>query len=180
MVVSQKEQVPLDSEPDFDAVYRAHAARVARWSARLGGPTIDVDDAVQEVFLVVHRQLSKFRGDAQITTWLYRITENVVRHRRRKERIRRWLRGSAHDVGAKLVSSRPTPVEELERRQALQKVYRILDSMNERYRTLLILFELEELSGEEIAELTGTGVDALWVALHRAHAQFVQRMEHEP
>jgi RNA polymerase sigma-70 factor (ECF subfamily) len=181
MVVSLKPQLPLEPElHDFDAVYRAHAARVARWAARLGGPTADVDDVVQEVFLVVHRQLHKFRGEAQVTTWLYRITENVVRHRRRKERIRRWLGGSADDVGGKLASHRPTPVEELERRQAQERVYKILDAMNERYRTLLILFEIEGLSGEEISELTGTNPDALWVALHRARAQFVQRMEREP
>src|SRR5947209_6991554 len=100
MVVSVEQQPSRVSEPlDFDAVYRAHAAKVARWAARLGGPAVDLDDVVQEVFLIVHRQLAKFRGEAQVTTWLYRIAENVVRHRRRKERFRRWLSGSAEDVG---------------------------------------------------------------------------------
>jgi RNA polymerase sigma-70 factor (ECF subfamily) len=161
---------------DFDGIYRAHAARVARWAGRLGGPLIDVEDAVQEVFLTVHRLLPGFRGEAQVTTWLYRITANVVRHRRRKERFRRWLGGSSSEVAAHVESLRPTPVEELERRQSTELVYRVLDRLSERARTLVILFELEELSGEEIAELMGLSLSNVWVSLHRARAQFLDQL----
>jgi RNA polymerase sigma-70 factor (ECF subfamily) len=160
----------------LSALYRAHAQTVARFAQRLGGPTVDVEDVVQEVFLVVHRQLSDFRGEAQVTTWLYRITENVVRHRRRKERWRRWLGGTSEEVAGRAASSRPTPVEDLERREASRIVYRVLDTMSERYRTLIILFELDGLSGEEIAELTGQRVQTVWVALHRAREQFLARL----
>lgn len=160
---------------DFDAVYRAHAQAVARFAARLGGPVFDVEDAVQEVFLIVHRLLPEYRGDAKITTWLYRITENVVRHRRRKERWRRWLSGSADEVAGDLPSLQPTPVEELERSRASALVYRALDGMSERYRTLIILFEIEGRSGEEIAELMDAKVATVWVWLHRARAQFAAR-----
>jgi RNA polymerase sigma-70 factor (ECF subfamily) len=162
---------------DVGGLYRAHAQRVTRWASRLAGPGADVEDLVQEVFMVVHDRLASFRGDAQITTWLYRITENVVRHRRRKDRLRRWLGGSAGDVGAHVASTRPTPVEELERRQAGELVYRALDGLSERHRTLIILFEIEGLSGEEIAELTGCKLASVWVYLHRARAQFGKRLE---
>src|SRR5438067_5524112 len=79
-------------------VYRAHAQDVARWAQRLGGPAVDVEDVTQEVFLAVHRKLAGFRGDSSLTTWLYRITENVVRHRRRKDRWRKRLSGSAEET----------------------------------------------------------------------------------
>jgi RNA polymerase sigma-70 factor, ECF subfamily len=161
----------------FGAIYRAHAQRVARWAARLGGPTVDVEDAVQEVFLIVHRLLPGFRGDAKVTTWLYRITANVVRHRRRKERWRRWLGGSADDVGGDVPSGEPSPAEALERQQANATVYRALDGMAEKYRSALILFEIEGLSGEEIAALTGAKPSTVWVWLHRARAQFLARLE---
>ena len=164
------------NEPDdFEGIYREHVEQVARWAARLGGD-IDVDDVVQEVFVAVHKQLAKFRGESQVKTWLYRITANQVAERRRKDRWRRFLRGSATDVAGQLPSPALTPVETLERREASARVYRALDKLNERYRNLIILFELEKLSGQEIAELTGMSVDSVFVTLHRARAQFVKRL----
>src|SRR5262249_31195496 len=173
-------EVPVSSEDvplDVEAGYRAHAQRVAGWAARLAGPTLDVEDLVQEVFLTVQRELHKFRGDARLTTWLFRITENVVRHRRRKDRVRRWLRGTPAEVAGQLPSQRPAPLESLERRPATQLGDRVLDGLPEKYRTVLVLFELEELDGEEIATLLGIKIATVWVQLHRARARFLSRLE---
>ena len=161
---------------ELGAVYREHAQRVARWASRLGGPGHDVEDSVQEVFMTVQRLLPTFRGDAELTTWLYRITENVVRHRRRKDRWGRWLGGSAEDVAGTVESGRPTPADDLDRREAERLVYKALDGMSDKYRNVIILFELEGLSGDEVAELTGTKVATVWVWLHRARAQFLERI----
>jgi RNA polymerase sigma-70 factor (ECF subfamily) len=161
---------------DFDAVYRAHVDRVARWAARLGGPSVDVDDVVQDVFMVVHRQLPGFRGEASVSTWLYRITANVVRDRRRRDRWRRFFSGIGTDAAARLPAPGATPIETVEQRETIRRVYRVLDSLNERYRTLIVLFEIERLSGDEIAELTGIRASTLWVVLHRARAQFEKRL----
>ncbi len=165
-------------EAAFERVYRDHVSDVARWAARLGGPYIEVDDVVQEVFVAVHRQLPRFRGEASLRTWIYRITANQVGERRRKERWRRrfGLGGSASDVGGHLASPLLTPVEMMERREASTTVYRALDQLSEADRTLLILFELEQLSGQEIADLLGVRIDALWVRLHRARARLVSRL----
>ncbi len=169
---------PPPQEPrEIGALYRAHAQTVARWAARLGGPTADVEDIVQEVFLTAHRLLDGFRGEAKITTWLFRITHNQVRHQRRKQRYRRFLRGSADDVAGQLPSPRLTPIQELEQRQATTTVYRVLDGMSEKYRTAFILFELEHLSGDEIAALLDQRVNTIWVWLHRARAQFLAGLE---
>lgn len=157
---------------EIGAVYRAHAQSVARWAGRLGGPAIDVEDVVQEVFLTAHRLLPEFRGEAKITTWLFRITQNQVRHQRRKLRFRQFLSGDASDVIGQTPSTRPTPVEVLEQRQASATVYRVLDGMSDKYRTAFILFEIEQVSGEEIAALLGQKVATIWVWLHRARAQF--------
>jgi RNA polymerase sigma-70 factor (ECF subfamily) len=167
-------EVPLE----VGALYRAHAGRVAHWASRLGGPAIDLEDVVQEVFLTVHRLLPGFRGDAKVSTWLFRITENVVRHRRRKERWRRWLGGAAE--AERVASARPTPVEELERRQTAERVYRVLDRLPEKYRAVLILFEIDGASGEEIAQLTGTRLETVWVQLHRARKLFLADIEGQP
>jgi RNA polymerase sigma factor (sigma-70 family) len=159
-------------------VFRRHGADVARWASRLGGPGLELEDVVQEVFLKVHQLLPSWRPDrAQITTWLYRITENVVRHRRRKERMRRWLGGSAEEVARDLPSPSRTAEEELAGQQVQARFYRALEGMNERYRAALILFELEGLSGEEIAALMDAKTATVWVWLHRARADFLKRLQ---
>jgi RNA polymerase sigma-70 factor (ECF subfamily) len=184
MPALRADETPADTGPaggpSLDAVYRAHAATVARWAAHLGGPRVDVDDAVHEVFLVVGKRLPEFRGDAKITTWLYRITERVVLKARRRERVRRWLDVvRRNDVQQSLAPARPSPVEELERRQSREVVYAVLERLSEKYRRVLVLFELEELSGEEIAALTGIKLATVWVHLHRARALFLAEMQRE-
>jgi RNA polymerase sigma-70 factor (ECF subfamily) len=181
MPTLRADQTPADDvvaeAPSLDGLYRAHAATVARWAAHLGGPRVDVEDAVHEVFLVVGRQLPEFRGDAKVTTWLYRITERVVRGARRRDRLHRWLdRVRRADVERSLSPARPSPVEELERRQSRETVYAVLDRIAEKYRRVLVLFELEELSGEQIAALTGTKLATVWVHLHRARALFLSEL----
>jgi RNA polymerase sigma-70 factor (ECF subfamily) len=171
--------VPNDTPPDAGTLFRAHVDRVTSWARKLGGPTLDPEDVVQEVFLIAHRQLAEFRGDAKLTTWLYRITENVVRHRRRKERFRRWLGGSSSDVADDVPSETRGPAEEMESRQATALVYRALDRMSEKSRTVIILYEFERLSGAEIAEMMGTSPDTVRVWLHRARAQLVERIKKE-
>jgi RNA polymerase sigma-70 factor (ECF subfamily) len=178
MSLRSSETTPAAEEsspvPTLDALYRAHAGPVARWAARLGGPGYDVEDLVHEVFLVVRRRLPEFRGDAKLSTWLYRITLRVALQNRRKERFRRWFGGARRlEIEDAIAPSRLTPVDDLERRQDTEACYRILDGMPDKYRTVLILFELEELSGEEIAALTGLKLATVWVRLHRARARFL-------
>jgi RNA polymerase sigma-70 factor, ECF subfamily len=157
-------------------VFRDHGHRVARWVQILGGAGFDVEDVVQEVFLIVHARLDRFRGDAKLTTWLYALTANVLRQRRRKERVRRLARGLGWDVNDER-SHEDTPHEKLERQQAVRRVQRILDTLPEKYRTPLVLFEVEGLSGEEIAELTDTKLRTVWVRLHRARAGFLKALK---
>lgn len=167
----------LPAEPlRLEDLYRQHAPEVARWAGRLSGPGLDVEDLVHEVFCTVHRLLPGFRGEARMTTWLYRITANVVRDRRRQER-RRWHRVMAWFCEGQSAEPAPTPAEALERRQAGVLLYRLLDELREEHRTVLILFELEGMSGEAIAELMNTQLNTVWVWLHRARAELRQRLQ---
>src|SRR5262245_44836563 len=72
--------------PTLDAIYEAHVAYVWRVVQRLGVPESSADDAVQDVFLVVHRKLDGFEGRSSIRTWLYGIALRVARDHRRKRR----------------------------------------------------------------------------------------------
>jgi RNA polymerase sigma-70 factor, ECF subfamily len=178
MSLPSAETEPVAEEPSeprtLDAIYRAHAGTVARWAAKLAGPGCDAEDLVHEVFLVVRCRLPEFRGDAKVTTWLYRITERVALQSRRRERFRRWFDSARRlEIEDAIAPSRLTPVDRLEHRQSREACYRVLDKMPDKYRTVLILFELEELSGEEIAALTGQKLATVWVHLHRARARFL-------
>jgi RNA polymerase sigma-70 factor (ECF subfamily) len=159
---------------DVGELYRAHAATVARWASRLGGPGTDVEDVVQEVFLVAKRRLEKFTGDARVTTWLFRTTANIAAASRRRRR-RRWWGGAADAEPPGMAPAGPTPAEALELRQQAERVYRALDGLPERLRRVLILFELEGLSTQEIGELMNARVATVRVWVFRARAKFQER-----
>jgi RNA polymerase sigma-70 factor (ECF subfamily) len=167
--------------PDLTTIYRHHADHVARWARRLAGPELDVEDIVHEVFLVVQRRLGEWRGHAKITTWLYEITVRVVQGRRRRQKMLRLLpgrrgsgRGPDHDL-AQIAADDPNPLDLLERREATEALYAILDGIGEKYRTVIILFELEGLSGQEVAEVTGCSLANVWVRLFRGREKLLRR-----
>jgi DNA-directed RNA polymerase specialized sigma24 family protein len=105
-------------------IYRMHVHQVARWAARLGGPALDLEDTVHEVFAIACRRLSTFRGESSLSTWLFGITDKVVRHRRRKERWQRWLSGSANATDGHVESVCLDPLRVVERNQAARDVER--------------------------------------------------------
>ena len=168
--------------PTLDELYRLHAATVSRWVAWLTGRDVEVEDIVHEVFLVVHNRRHTLRSDASIAAWLYSITVRVVSNRRRARRWRRWFGFTGGDDAggaAAINNARATsasPLEAMEREEAKAVTYQILDDLSEAHRTVLTLFELQGLSGEEIATITGTSVSNVWLRLHRARKQFSRRL----
>jgi RNA polymerase sigma-70 factor, ECF subfamily len=171
-------------QPSFDEVYRAHAKTIARWAMRLLGPSGDYEDVVQEVFMVVRRRLPEFRGDAAITTWLYEITVRIAQGFRKRSRWWSWLtgrgqnpsRGQMRELFVAPADMPDDPHILLEARERTRILYRLLDQLTEDQRTAFILFEMEGLSGEEIAEITGVNVSTVWVRLSRARKRFMHNM----
>jgi RNA polymerase sigma-70 factor (ECF subfamily) len=164
---------------DVASLFAEHGQTVARWVRRLGGTTVDVDDAVQEIFLVAHRRLTDFSVEARVKAWLFRTTAAVVRNHRRRRGWRRLFRWSIDEV--ELPSSAPTPLEVVEQSQALAATYRLLERLPEKHRAVLVLFEVEGRSGEEIAQMMGVKLPTVWVWLHRARAKFLKlRAEARP
>ena len=143
------------------------------WSGGCGvvGPGAEVEDLLHDVFVVALRKRREFRGDASPQTWLFRITQNVVASRRRRSRIRRWLLDRhTHDPSA-TAPAPGSPLEQIERREQQVRLYAALDRLPDKYRTALVLYELEGLSGQELAALFGEDVSTIWVRLHRARAK---------
>jgi RNA polymerase sigma-70 factor (ECF subfamily) len=169
MAVAGSRPATSSASESADVLYSRYVDDVARWVGQLVGPRADVEDLIHDVFVIAIPRWPEFRGDARPTTWLYRITLNVVRNHRRRLRLRRWL---ALDDQQEPIALDPGPEDQLiaVRRRAL--VYRALDRLPERQRTILILFELDGRPGPEIAELLGMRIGAVWVALHRARQRF--------
>lgn len=157
----------------FDALYRGHARRVFRWAQRLGGPAVEPDEVLQEVFITVNRRLARFSGHENLITWLFRITAHVVANQRRSWRRRRFRSMFlSRSIAETAASHAPGPSEVLEGREAGARFYRVLDRLTDRHRNVLVLFELEELSTDEIAVLIGRPPATVRVWLHRARAAF--------
>ncbi|HEX3697027.1 MAG TPA: sigma-70 family RNA polymerase sigma factor [Polyangia bacterium] len=169
-------------KPTLDEIYRLHAPMVARWVGWLTGRDVEVEDVVHEVFLVVHKRLHTLRADASVPAWLYAITIRVVSDRRRARRWRRWFGwvGGGDADGADAMKNAPStsasPLEAIEQKEAKALTYQVLDELSEVHRTVLILFELQGLSGDEIAAISGTSVANVWLRLHRARKQFLRKL----
>jgi RNA polymerase sigma-70 factor (ECF subfamily) len=169
---------------DFASVYRVHSRSVGRWAAALLGPTHDCEDVIQEVFLVVRKRLPEFRGDATITTWLYEITVRVVQRFRRRGRWWSWVTGRGQNPGRGQARHCVQPAHQspsdphalLEAKEMTGVLYQLLDQLSDTQRTAFILYELEGLSGEEIAAVTGASVSTVWVRLSRARHTFLASM----
>ncbi|HEY4187522.1 MAG TPA: sigma-70 family RNA polymerase sigma factor [Polyangia bacterium] len=160
----------------FAAVYAAHAPTVARWAARLGGPYADVEDITQEVFLVVDRRLAEFRGDSRLSTWLFSVTSKVAANERRRRKLRRWWFRLVPDAGEHAPAAGEAALEQLETRERRALFHRALDRLNDRHRQALVLFELEEMSIDDVAAHLGLRPGNVRVLLHRARAAFLKSM----
>ena len=158
----------------FEEIFRGHVATVTRWAARLGGPGVDCDEVAQEVFVVVQRRLPDFRGDGKLSTWLFRITAKVVANQKRAGRRRRlWCRLTRADED-RMPGPGPLPGDALEQVEASRRFYEVLDRLAPRYREVLTLFELEELSTDAIAQLLDRPPATIRVWLHRGRQSFVK------
>ena len=155
----------------FERIYHEWFREVGCWIRALGGPDADRDDIAQEVFLVVRRRLDSFDG-ANLAGWLYRITQRQVRDFRRRTWIKHIFTGRRMDEPDTLAHTSQSPAAALERKENQRVLYGILGKIREARRAAFILFEIEGLSGEEIAQIQGVPLNTVWTRLHHARKDF--------
>ncbi len=160
---------------EFRRVYDEHFAFVWRVLRRFGVADADIADVAQEVFIVVHRQLPKFEGRSKLTTWLFAISWRVYQDRRKKRAEEPMAEIELQALAPAVSSDDP-----VEAQQDAALLERVLAQIAEPFRTVFILFELEELEMLEIAELltipSGTVASRLRIA--RGHfAAAVKRID---
>jgi RNA polymerase sigma-70 factor, ECF subfamily len=135
---------------DFRETYDAHFDFVWRSLRRLGVREADLPDALQEVFLVVHRRLAEFEGRAKLTTWLFRIAMRVASDRQRLAHVRRELLDDQVLEGCP--DEQVDLARDAERREEAEQLEAALARMDLDQRAVFTLFELEGMTGDEIAE----------------------------
>lgn len=152
---------------DFDRIYEQHFGFVWRVLRTLGLPPSAVEDAAQDVFVVVHRRLSEFEGRSDIRTWLFRIAQWVAVAERRRARARpeQELDEEIHDPAA-------DPFEITARSEAVRTLVRILARMDPEKRMAFLLLDVEEMKASEVAELLEINVNTVYSRLRLAREQF--------
>jgi RNA polymerase sigma-70 factor, ECF subfamily len=157
----------------FDEVYAAHVGFVWRVLRTLGVPDAQIEDAVQDVFVVVHRRLPEWQGRAAITTWLFAIARRVAHaHRRRASRN---AASPIEPLSDELADERPgggDPFAEISRAQAAATVLAILEQLDDDKRIVFALVELEQLSVPEVARMLDLNLNTAYSRLRLARQAF--------
>jgi len=157
-------------------VHERHGEFVWRTLHRMGIREPHIEDVYQEVFLVVHRRLHSFSGQCAITTWLYEICFRVAAGYRRKAHFRReelvsdWAELDVSDPRS------ASPERRLVAARQAKQLERILDEMPLEYRVVFVMFEIEGLSSEQIAESVGAPLGTVYSRLYRARKRFAKAL----
>jgi len=159
-----------------DELYHRFRRQVAGNLYRVLGDRTDLDDLVQEVFVIAFRGLDRFRGDARLSTWLYRICVNVALGRIRTRKRRPTAIGvddlDQTSPDPSLVERPETPERSLERRRDQERVYQVLEQLAPKKRVVLYLHEIEGLDLKEIAYLVDSNPVTVRTRLFYARREF--------
>ena len=154
----KSESPPATVEPSLREIYAVHARAAWRSLRRLGVHESELEDALQDVFLIVHRRLGDFEGRAALRTWIYGIVLRVAKdHRRAEARHVARVDGLARRLVSEL-DNHGDPALATERHQACQLMHALLAQLPDELREVLVLVELEELTVRETAALLGIRV----------------------
>jgi RNA polymerase sigma-70 factor (ECF subfamily) len=171
--------------PDFREIHDTLRPRVLRYLARMAGEA-EAEDLAQEVFEKVNRGLAAYRGDAGLSTWVYRIATNTALDRlRRRGNPAGTVDPSSADAIAAAEADRNVWTGEI--RQTLEgRVIRdemnacireVINGLPEHYRTVIILGDLEGFQDKEIAAILGLSLRNAKIRLHRARVQLREALE---
>jgi RNA polymerase sigma-70 factor (ECF subfamily) len=165
-----------DERAAQDELYHRYRRQVAGNLYRVMGDRTDLDDLVQEVFVIAFRGLDRFRGDARLSTWLYRICVNValgrIRTRKRRPAAYGGIDLDTSAIDPSLTERPETPEKSLERQQERERVYRALEQLAPKKRIVLYLHEIEGLDLKEIAYVVDSNPVTVRTRLFYARREF--------
>lgn len=160
---------------DFEPLYALYFGFTWRVLRHLGVPASAIDDAVQELWIVVHQRLDAFQGRSSLKTWLFGIAYNVMRNQRRAEERRERLLVAHEPLG------NPPLDPELEHagREAWERVERFLGTLDDENRAIFVSSLLEHLPAKETAEATGVDVSLVYQRMRTLRHRFKLWLDRE-
>lgn len=171
----------------FNELMQLYQRRVFALVYRMLGRREDAEEVVQETFVQVFRKVDKFRGDSKLSTWLFRVAVNLCKNRMKSNARRPSSRQQDIDAIADhtvfssaegvSVGSVERPDELVEGRRLEQIVKEAIMRLEPEFRQLVILRDVEDLSYEEISEVTGLPRGTVKSRIHRGRAQLRARVE---
>jgi len=180
----------LARDLNFEQIVRDHQEMVFRTLLRLNGNREQIEDLAQEVFLRLYRALPAFRGEALLTTYLYRIVVNVAQDEwKRRRRVERPLVSISSPVGSnddgeidwgeRLAHPGLDAEQQLSEKQFQQSVERQLQHLSDVERTVLVLYHQEERSYEQIADALKMPMGTVRTHLHRGRKKLRESIQQE-
>jgi len=173
------------SQLEFQKIYDTYQPKIFRYMARLIGES-DAEDLAQETFIKVHQALKNFRGDSQLSTWIYRIATNAALDKMRTPSFQRNSQtftpdeldetGTANGV-IPLEEKKPPIEKELIRDEMNQCIRGYIEKLPKDYRVVLVLSEYEGLKNSEIAEILDVSLDTVKIRLHRAREKLKKELK---
>lgn len=159
---------PTAAPASFESLYREHFAFVWRSLRGLGVKLASLDDATQDVFVVVHRQLNGFEQRSAPRTWIFAIAYNTASNYRRRES----RKGGLVPMDPAIPSGAPDPEGELNRARAWDFVNQFLDGLDESKRAVFVLTQLEGMKATDVAEALGVPVNTVYSRIHHVRLSF--------
>lgn len=175
-------------ERAFKEMVEKYQDRVFNLLYRMVGSKEEAEDLAQEVFITVFKSIDQFRGDSKFSTWLYRIAANHCKNRikylaRRHDRQTSELNAitereaaaqGGEAIGAGHIEGPDRFLEGAERERIVQAA---IAELEDEHRLVVVLRDIEELSYEEICEITGLPEGTVKSRLHRARLALKERLE---
>ncbi len=161
----------------FEELVVAHSPRVYRLLVRMLGSAADAEEVAQETFLKAWRALAGFRGEAQFSTWLFRITVNEANRRLARDARQRTL--PIDDAALQIPDLGKGPAARVEEAELEGFLERCVAELPPGYRAAVVLRDIEGLTNEEAAEVLGLELANFKSRLHRARMAIRRRVEEE-
>jgi RNA polymerase sigma-70 factor (ECF subfamily) len=171
-----------DTPNTFDTLYKDHVDLMYRYANRLCGEAEAAKDLVQETFLNAYRGFKNFRGDAQISTWLYAIASRACLRMRRRRKgaperelsLEEFIPTSEGEFRLQIPVNGLSPEAALQNKELRQALDAAIGKLPRKYKLVLVLRDMEGLSAKEVGAIMGLNERAVKSRLHRARL-FVRR-----
>lgn len=164
----------------FDELVRAQQSRVYNIALRLLGDPEAAQDCAQDTFVRAFNSIKSFRGESALSTWLYRIVTNICLDELRRRKPAESLSPDDDDEldpMERLADTRPNPEQSLLRAERRRAVRRAIRGLPEHHRVVLVLYDLQGCSYEEIAETLRLSLGTVKSRLNRARLALKEKLE---